>query len=316
MKEINNSLPKEELLLEEAKNRYPVGTKFFPAHLNQKDEYCIVTEDSIFEFFNNNIILKIDNCKYNNNIIYGGSIKNVNFGTIYNRVIYHNNQWAKIVSIPEEKKEFNRNFYVEVKSQEEYEKVCKWLKDKGEENIYKESYLEGFRENLFFDGNSWSLVSYFPFLPLKTPSELGIEEDKWIPKVGDWVVVLESDTYYVNCEKGKAQQINKIRGGDKLPYELKFSHGGTNTYSKIRKALPHEIPSLINSSNSNIYNTINTNNPLFEDLLYPSKGLLKGNIPISMDNNYLKSDELYNPKKSNILDTYIKPIKSISINLI
>lgn len=394
-----NSKPTPEILLEEAKRRFPIGTKFYPAHLNQKIEYCIVTEDSVFILSNNEITLQVNNSSFNYDIKYGS--------TIYNRIIYSKNCWAEIVSTsvksefkkddyivlgntpdkasflsnccykqredniylksyldsklskingwtcvsidnsngsenvfnwryatkeeseyyekigepfdttgkefkdwynstlrlehikvilgdindisfkytkgfyPEvhaskatiieisnaykgdkvlpgsnitinhqmythsnpssEPKEFDRNFYVEVKSQEEYEKVCKWLKSKGE-ILYNEG-------NCIYN-SKWSCMGYYrdkwvlsminnKNKPLKTLSDLGIEEDtKWVPKEETWV------------EKVKKEDLTMI---------------------------------------------------------HPSKESIKELKTIL---------ELYNPKKSNALDTSIKPIKSISTNLI
>ena len=62
-------------------------------------------------------------------------------------------------------------------------------------------------------------------------------------KIGDWVVVLEADTYYNNSEKC-AQQIKNIRLGTTLPYNLEFQDGHTNSYRYIRSATQEEIDSV------------------------------------------------------------------------
>ena len=62
-------------------------------------------------------------------------------------------------------------------------------------------------------------------------------------KIGDWVVVLETDTYYNNSEKC-AQQINSINLERTLPYSLEFQDGHTNSYRYIRSATQEEIDSV------------------------------------------------------------------------
>lgn len=87
-------------LLEEAKRRYPVGTKFYPAHLSgeiEEDVYCIITDDTEFKFIgdsiyatvNGNTYFSADQTKYGN--------------TSYNRCLYNNKKWAEIVSSTESK---------------------------------------------------------------------------------------------------------------------------------------------------------------------------------------------------------------------
>ncbi len=77
-------------LLEQAKKLYPIGTIFYPAHVHNEKHYCIITNDTVFEQFNNEIIAKIPQGDWDNtnNSKYGN--------THFNRVIYHNKKWAKI----------------------------------------------------------------------------------------------------------------------------------------------------------------------------------------------------------------------------
>jgi hypothetical protein len=83
----------EDDLISEAKKKYPIGTKFRPAHIPGSDitEYCIVTEDSIFHKNGDGIVLTINGCWWDR--------ENPKYGnTNYNRVIYHEGKWAEIVS--------------------------------------------------------------------------------------------------------------------------------------------------------------------------------------------------------------------------
>lgn len=40
---------KKDDLIEEAKKRYPIGTRFIPAHLSESSSYCIVTNDKFIK---------------------------------------------------------------------------------------------------------------------------------------------------------------------------------------------------------------------------------------------------------------------------
>ena len=98
---VNNELKKESLdLIEEAKKRYPVGTCFFPAHINKKRDntYCIITEDSNFVLRNFEQIVAIIN---DSNWV-DSRLKQYG-NTPFNRVVYERGKWAEIVSKPEEK---------------------------------------------------------------------------------------------------------------------------------------------------------------------------------------------------------------------
>jgi len=86
-----NTNSMENPLITEAKRRYPIGTKFYPAHLNQKSEYCIVTNTK-FELSNDAIHVLTDE----------GSVFDSNrqskYGkTNYNRMVYCDGKWADII---------------------------------------------------------------------------------------------------------------------------------------------------------------------------------------------------------------------------
>jgi hypothetical protein len=74
-----------------AKKRYPIGTKFRPTHVNDL-EYCIVTEDSVFEKYGDQITLTVNGEYWINR-------ENPKYGnTNYNRIVYYQGKWAEIVS--------------------------------------------------------------------------------------------------------------------------------------------------------------------------------------------------------------------------
>ena len=58
-------------------------------------------------------------------------------------------------------------------------------------------------------------------------------------KIGDWVVVLEEDGFYINSEKCPQKLIGI--GGYSLPYRLLFKDGHNNSYEKIRHATEKEM---------------------------------------------------------------------------
>ena len=84
----------EDDLISEAKKRYPIGTKFRPAHVPGSviTEYCIVTEDSIFEKDGGRIVLTVNGRRW----VQRGNLKYGN--TDYNRHVYYEGKWAEIVS--------------------------------------------------------------------------------------------------------------------------------------------------------------------------------------------------------------------------
>jgi hypothetical protein len=83
----------KEQLLEEAKRRFPPGTKFYPAHLHPyKDGICTVTKEQVphFESGKDDVIQFSTGDRYKN-------------GHAYSEVIYVKGRWAEIVepAIPE-----------------------------------------------------------------------------------------------------------------------------------------------------------------------------------------------------------------------
>lgn len=82
----------EDDLISEAKKRYPLGTKFKPAYVGDTTNYCIVTEDSVFEKYGDQIMLTV-------NGEYWIDRENPKYGnTNCNRVVYYKGKWAEIVS--------------------------------------------------------------------------------------------------------------------------------------------------------------------------------------------------------------------------
>jgi len=169
------SLPeskKSESLLEEAKRRYPVGTKFHPSHARlSAGKYCIITSDS--KFIENEI-------------------------GIYSKITTeHSTIYEKWVDMEDHPQYGNTpsDRYVYTKS------TGKWAE-------------------------------------ILTPI-VESKPEKWIPKVGDWVVSLQNVAYHRN--KGDVFQVLKLVNDSCIYYK----EGVNGNISGFKPAEPHEIPKLI-----------------------------------------------------------------------
>lgn len=125
-------------LLEEAKKRYPIGTKFYPAHLNNKDnsgEY-IVNSENIFEFDSDKkfISLKLNgqstsNSKGYTNVIYEISTK----------------RWAEIIEKNQSKFIVDKWY---VNSDWFSESICKFKELHNGDFHFSEGYIRKDKSNL------------------------------------------------------------------------------------------------------------------------------------------------------------------------
>lgn len=81
-----------------AKKMYPIGTKFYPAHvISNTKEYCIVTNDMFSDSRDGIMSLTDEERFYDSSSKYGN--------TAYNRLVYHEGKWAEIVKEEEVVKE-------------------------------------------------------------------------------------------------------------------------------------------------------------------------------------------------------------------
>jgi len=86
-------------LLEEAKKRFPVGTKFVPAHIdtNKSDRYCIIVEDGEFveDEEEQSIAQELkDGRNWDSN-------RDPKYGTTnWGRLVYNQGNWARIIEEP------------------------------------------------------------------------------------------------------------------------------------------------------------------------------------------------------------------------
>lgn len=99
-----------EQLIEEAKRRYPVGTKFSPAHVARHDvSYCIITKDSTFDYQSGYITAKAGLDSHKN----GTPQKPTEYGTTwYNRIVYYNEKWADIIGTPKSLQETTNQYQI------------------------------------------------------------------------------------------------------------------------------------------------------------------------------------------------------------
>jgi len=151
----NPSEVKEEDLISQAKQRYPIGTKFIPAHVQIKlddDMYCVVTNHFYIKADKDGDIIAYTNGQqsHSTNSKYGN--------TNYERVLYDKklSKWAEIVSEPK------------TNTTEEF-KVGDWVvplndntsHDRNIGEAYQIETLDGsiavrmFNRELKYDGNGW-----------------------------------------------------------------------------------------------------------------------------------------------------------------
>jgi hypothetical protein len=85
----------EDILMDEAKRLYPVGTRFVPAHMGQSEQtWCVITDDSEFKYNGGDpdITSMVDGKAW----IPAKRLEPSKYGnTEYNRCVYHNGKWAK-----------------------------------------------------------------------------------------------------------------------------------------------------------------------------------------------------------------------------
>lgn len=95
-----------------------------------------------------------------------------------------------------------------------------------------------------FTANKWeSILLPSHFKP--STKEAYEAQEKWIPKVGDWVVITKSDTNWVDEMDdfvGKCVRISNIIIDDEVIFQGNGKWSWIYSDGHFRKALPHEIP--------------------------------------------------------------------------
>lgn len=138
---------KVDNLIEEAKKRYPIGTKFRPAHIgNTSGNYCLVSTEN-FKIENNVIYAKLKNNKVSESFPF-------EYGDNYlNRVIYYHGKWAEILenetikpnsaTSPKKITELKYPDVVHIQSEQEYGKLHKVHSNMNKWNSKYNYYLIG-----------------------------------------------------------------------------------------------------------------------------------------------------------------------------
>jgi len=115
-----------------------------------------------------------------------------------------------------------------------------------------------------FTANKWeSILLPSHFKP--STKEAYEAQEKWIPKVGDWVVITKSDTNWVDEMDdfvGKCVRISNIIIDDEVIFQGNGKWSWIYSDGHFRKALPHEIP--------RTFFTPRKTNVFLHDLLLPT----------------------------------------------
>lgn len=93
VEEVKEKEVQEDPLITEAKRRYPIGTRFYPAHIGPESEsdYCVVTNQR-FRVVHNDVEILTDEGS-----VWTGDSKDKKYGnTSYNRVVRHDGKWATV----------------------------------------------------------------------------------------------------------------------------------------------------------------------------------------------------------------------------
>ena len=268
-------LSKEDELLAYARKHYPIGTKFYPAHVNMSNkDYCIVTNND-YRYDNGDVEIITDDGKYfdhNPPSKYGT--------TALNRVLCHKGKWATIVSKPEEVKESKPQFI-----------VGKWYKNIGVDRSYIAKFA-GFNGDSFDSVNKeyihsgklkqdvssigvtssyehaieCSLEEIQQYLPDGHVDKI-IKPSSWIPQIGEYAIMEAAGGWSYSAENdGCLAIIEKVGNSTDdrdHPISGKLINPKVNRYTSFtnipitsnsypgivicRKATPSEISSVLNS---------------------------------------------------------------------
>lgn len=205
----------EEELLEYAKKHYPIGTHYIPAHV---DKGVNEVTDAYYDY-----------TKHKNEYIHVGS-KYIDLD--YNNCIYADGKWATIVE-PNYKALQNKAWEVF----KDVKKGDRYISTRGSELVATKNAFKttGSKEESCYiecgPGFLWEIKNGKELYGTLLPKE----EEKWIPKVGDWVVSLEDMIF--NRSKGDVFQVLEVYNNS--IYYKKGVNGATSTF---RPAELHEIP--------------------------------------------------------------------------
>ncbi len=242
------------VLLEQAKEKYPVGTKFYPNHIQNDTDYCIITDDSEFQIEEDqeaNIISMIKGtCKWTSPAVYK------EYGnTTLNRVVFNDSEWAKKVEQTEPKQEIEIGDQVYCGGN-----VCTVIDI--DMNRDESINIEKVQHN-------GSIVTVW-----LNPFTLKLHK-KWEPKAGEWFYVKTTEKSK-RLKKGDVRKIDRILKAslDNSTYIYYIENGFSNanvTLDRIRKATLFESTRQVAENLNDV--SIKT---YIKDLKYPDVIHVKG----------------------------------------
>jgi hypothetical protein len=155
--------------LDKAKRLYPIGTKFYPVHVDQREKYCIVT-NSNFKECNDGIASLANNGEiWNTDKIYGN--------TNLNRMVFYDGKWAEIIKEEEEEKVNMQQILEEVRRLYPVGTKCITLNNEGTPMSFEEIIPSG--ETLrFYNSKKISYTNIDGYLWVKGKFAQIILEDK------------------------------------------------------------------------------------------------------------------------------------------
>ena len=255
----------EEYLLEEAKIKYPIGTKFHSIFPN-KNSIFTITDDN-FTFHNNNSMITVSTDLGNGTIVKNGCS------------IYAKGEWAEIIKLPEKQTEFKKGDYIVLVTSlfTLYDFSLNFCYKQKKNNTYllseldnKGSYVNGY-SSCRHDNTGEITWRY------ATPEEI-VEYDR-IGKPYDVTTSVSKENdipeYYEfigengsNFTKGK---IYKIRNLNNLENEANFidDKGDKNRFSGVN--YKHFKPSTLEAYTKQEWKDLNKQYPLITEDSYNTK---------------------------------------------
>lgn len=235
----------KEQILEKAKKDYPVGTVF--KDIKYKED-CVINDRSFTQtnsYWQNNNSLIIYYSKINGDKFIGSGC-----------YIFKDGQWAEIISKPETIKEKTMSIKeIQTECKKRFPIGCTYKCFNGNNHVLKQDSNTYKIYNGHIYGGTGQSCLYHNIYGFAELVSLPKVEKEWQPKVGDWVTILkEGDDGFQNFNSNfhtgnKTFKIGYIsdngvwKEGNFLTESSKDEGNGV-FYGRVRKALPHEIPTI------------------------------------------------------------------------
>jgi hypothetical protein len=271
-------------ILAQAKEMYPINTKFVPLYGEKKE--LTVSKNNHIVFKTNKIIVSTD--KGN-----GGDVPN-------GAAIYGDGKWAEIISFPITVNEFKKGDYIVLNNDEStnFKKNYCYKQRQNSSSILPELDLsEKTTNGLYFLQYKSSLWRYATVEEIAEYNRLGKPYDvtdlSWIPKIGDWVTITQNtkdlgttgiieeyynDDYYTVSNVTHKYFKNQMR----LATQEEINHANLEPVNKL---FPSNWCVKINDENSKTLDEWRKNQPYFSTRITTFKGWLVSN---ANDGTYTK----------------------------